>query len=87
MNHKELAKKILDKKSMTSGYRTCPGCPIGIICKTVISASNCPVVVSGATSCAEVTTTIYPYSSWNVPYIHSVFANAPATISGVETSY
>ncbi|MFH0906041.1 MAG: thiamine pyrophosphate-dependent enzyme, partial [archaeon] len=33
------------------------------------------------------TTTIYPYSSWNVPYIHSVFANAPATISGVETSY
>lgn len=35
----------------------------------------------------EVTTTIYPNTSWKVPYIHSVFANAGATISGMEAAY
>jgi len=46
-----------------------------------------PVVVANATSCSEVTTTLYPYTAWKVPYIHSAFENAAATISGVERAY
>lgn len=87
MNIKELAKRIDEKNTMVSGHRTCAGCPIAIICRTVTSASDNPVVCSSATSCAEVTTTIYPQTSWNIPWIHSVFANAAATISGIETAY
>lgn len=87
MNIKELSKIIDEKKTMSSGHRTCAGCPIGIICRTITSASDKPVVCSSATSCAEVTTTIYPETSWNIPWIHSVFANSAATISGIETSY
>jgi pyruvate ferredoxin oxidoreductase beta subunit len=35
----------------------------------------------------EVTSTIYPNTSWKIPYIHSVFGNAGATISGIETAW
>jgi pyruvate/2-oxoacid:ferredoxin oxidoreductase beta subunit/intein/homing endonuclease len=87
MNIKELAERIEKKNVMVSGHRTCSGCPIGIISRTVASASDDPVVVSSATSCAEVTTTIYPQTSWNMPWIHSAFANSAATISGVEKAY
>ena len=46
-----------------------------------------PVVVSAATGCLEVSTTIYPYTSWKGSYIHTAFENAAATLSGVETAY
>jgi pyruvate ferredoxin oxidoreductase beta subunit len=35
----------------------------------------------------EVVTTIYPYTAWEIPYIHSAFENAAATVSGVEAAY
>jgi len=35
----------------------------------------------------EVTTTIFPYTAWKVPFIHSAFENAAATMSGVEAAY
>ncbi len=87
MDYKQLSKKINTKKVLKSGHSTCPGCPIGIIFRTILSATDEDVVCCGATSCAEVTTSIYPYTSWNVPWMHSVFANAAATISGVEQAY
>ncbi|HOD89880.1 MAG TPA: thiamine pyrophosphate-dependent enzyme [archaeon] len=87
MNDKELAEKIFLKKRLVPGHGTCSGCPIPIIARTCLSATNDPVVVSNATSCSEVTTTSFPFTSWNVPWIHSVFANSAATISGVERAY
>jgi pyruvate ferredoxin oxidoreductase beta subunit len=35
----------------------------------------------------EVSTTIYPYTAWNVPYIHCAFENSAATISGAEAAF
>jgi pyruvate ferredoxin oxidoreductase beta subunit len=77
--------KKIEKKFSTS--TTCAGCPIGLVANTVLNAVDNPIVVTNATGCMEVTTTIYPNTSWKVPYIHSVFANAGATISGMETAY
>jgi len=76
-----------NKLKFTSGHTTCAGCPIGIIVRTILDATDHPVIVTNATGCMEVATTIYPNTSWNVPYIHSVFGNAGATISGIETAY
>ncbi len=70
-----------------SAMTTCAGCPIGLIARTVLEAVDGPAVVTGATGCMEVTSTIYPNTSWKVPYIHSVFGNAGATISGIETAW
>jgi pyruvate ferredoxin oxidoreductase beta subunit len=46
-----------------------------------------PVVVTTATGCFEVSTSIYPYNAFNVPWIHSAFGNAAATCAGTESAY
>jgi len=46
-----------------------------------------PIVVVGATGCMEVSTTVYPYSAWRVPFMHVAFENAGAGISGIEAAY
>ncbi|MFH1506255.1 MAG: thiamine pyrophosphate-dependent enzyme [archaeon] len=84
MNLKELSKQ---KERLESGHRLCPGCAAPIITRQVLFSTKSPVVLSMATGCLEVSTTIYPYSSWKVPWIHNAFENAAATLSGVETAY
>lgn len=78
--NKELTKKL------APGHATCAGCGIPAIVRTVLGATNEPVIVSNATGCLEVTTTIYPNTSWKVPYIHSAFGNAAATASGIDAA-
>jgi pyruvate ferredoxin oxidoreductase beta subunit len=53
----------------------------------VLYATKDPVVTVLATGCLEVATTIYPYTAWNIPYMHNAFENAAATLSGIETAY
>jgi pyruvate ferredoxin oxidoreductase beta subunit len=69
------------------GHRLCAGCAEPIIARQVLMATEKPIVVSNATGCFEVSTSNYPFTSWNVPWIHSAFENAAATISGVEAAY
>lgn len=77
---------IQGSEKLKSGHATCAGCLMPSIVRTVLGATDDPIVVSAATGCLEVTTTIYPNSSWNVPFIHSAFENVAATISGIETA-
>ena len=83
---KELANK---RQRVMPGHRMCAGCGAGIVIKMVMSAlhDEDEVVVANATGCLEVSTCLYPYTSWNCGYIHSAFENAGATISGVEAAY
>jgi pyruvate ferredoxin oxidoreductase beta subunit len=81
---KELAAR---KEPLTGGHRACAGCGFPQIVRMVLLASKDPVVVVSATGCLEVTTTIFPYSAWNVPFLHNAFENAAATLSGIESAY
>ncbi len=84
----ETLKQLLQKpKRLASGHRTCQGCPIPLIVRAVLRGTDQPVIVATATGCLEVTTTLYPQTSWLVPWIHSAFENAPATMSGVMAVY
>jgi len=69
------------------GHRACAGCGSIIAIKEVLMAVDQPVVISFATGCLEVATTIFPYSAWRVPYIHCAFENSAAVMSGVEAAY
>ncbi|HBG45779.1 MAG TPA: pyruvate ferredoxin oxidoreductase [Deltaproteobacteria bacterium] len=71
----------------TGGHRLCAGCGIPPIVRLILRAANGPVVATTATGCLEVGTTIYPYTAWRIPWIHSAFENAGATISGIEAAY
>lgn len=72
---------------LASGHRSCAGCGFPPVVRTILRAINGPTVVCVATGCLEVTTTIYPQTSWEIPIIHSAFENAAATISGMEAAF
>lgn len=72
---------------LAPGHRMCAGCGAPIVVRQVLMALETPAVVGAATGCLEVSTTIYPYTSWKDSYIHTAFENVAATISGVETAY
>jgi pyruvate ferredoxin oxidoreductase beta subunit len=84
MTIKELAKK---GELLSGGHRLCAGCAASIAARQVLMAIDHPVVVACSTGCLEVATTIYPYTAWKVPFIHSAFENSAATIAGIETAY
>ncbi|MBI5847106.1 MAG: pyruvate ferredoxin oxidoreductase [Nitrospirae bacterium] len=81
---KELSKK---EDRFTHGHRMCSGCGAPIVVKIAMLATDYPVVVSNATGCLEVSSCISEFTAWNVPWIHTAFENAAATLSGVETMY
>jgi pyruvate ferredoxin oxidoreductase beta subunit len=72
---------------MMGGHRLCAGCPAPTIAKLAMMCSDKPVIVSNATGCLEVSTTIYPYSAWKTPWIHTAFENTAANIAGVEAAF
>jgi pyruvate ferredoxin oxidoreductase beta subunit len=74
-------------KNFASGHSACAGCAFPTIVRTILGESPDPVVISNATGCLEVTSTLYPYTAWKNSFIHSAFENASATISGVERAH
>lgn len=83
-NLKELVKQ---KKLFTSGHRGCAGCGAVIVARQVMLAAGPDTVVTSATGCLEVLSTIFPFTAWNVPFVHSAFENAGATASGIDALY
>jgi len=83
-NLKQLAAK---PEQLSGGHRACAGCGAPIIVRQVLMAADSPVVCGSATGCLEVTTSIFPFTAWRVPFIHSAFENSAASISGVEAAY
>ena len=84
-------KEIVAEKDgyLAPGHRMCSGCGAPVVARMVMRAlhKGDHAVVSNATGCMEVSTCIYPYSSWDCSYIHTAFECAPATCSGVESAY
>ena len=77
----------LDER-LAPGHRLCGGCGASIAVRQVLmGAGETPVVTGCATGCLEVSTTLFPYTSWNTSFIHSAFENAASTMSGVEAAY
>jgi pyruvate ferredoxin oxidoreductase beta subunit len=81
---KELANET---DRLAPGHRLCAGCAESVIVRQMLAAIEEPVVIANATGCLEVATTIYPYTAWRVPWIHSAFENAAATGAGMEAMY
>ena len=76
LNLKELS---LEPELLEPGHNLCPGCVESVAVRQVLSVAGPNTVVVSATGCLSVSTTPYPYTSWNTPWIHSLFANAGAT--------
>jgi pyruvate ferredoxin oxidoreductase beta subunit len=76
--------------ALTSGHRACQGCGEALAARWVLDAAmratGGRLVVVNATGCLEVFTTPYPESAWQVPWLHSLFGNAPAVASGAAAA-
>ena len=76
--------------SITSGHRACQGCGEVLGARYVLDAAmratNGNMVAANATGCLEVFSTPYPESSWQIPWLHSLFGNAPAVASGIAAA-
>jgi pyruvate ferredoxin oxidoreductase beta subunit len=81
---KELSKR---EDLLSHGHRMCAGCGAPTVVKMILLSSDYPIIASNATGCLEVSTCISEYTAWKIPWIHTAFENAAATISGVETMY
>src|SRR3972149_11716439 len=71
---------------LAPGHSACLGCGELLAARLVLEAAGPNVIVTNATGCLEVTTSRYPESAWEVPWIHSLFENAAAGASGIEVA-
>ena len=78
---------VSDEDRLAPGHRLCAGCAEPTVVRQILHAIDDPVVIATATGCLEVSTTVYPYTAWRVPWIHSAFENAATTIAGAEAAY
>jgi pyruvate ferredoxin oxidoreductase beta subunit len=76
--------------SLTCGHRACQGCGEALGARYALDAAmratGNDMIAANATGCLEVFSTPYPESSWQVPWIHSLFGNAAAVASGVAAA-
>src|SRR6186713_3533359 len=76
--------------AITSGHRACRGCGEALAARVVLDAAmratDGRLIAANATGCLEVFSTPYPESSWQLPWLHSLFGNAPAIASGIAAA-
>ncbi len=76
--------------SLTSGHRACQGCGEALGARYAVDAAmranDNRLIAVNATGCLEVFSTPYPETSWQMPWIHSLFGNAPAVATGIAAA-
>ena len=76
--------------ALTCGHRACQGCGEALGARyaldTAMRATNGQLIAVNATGCLEVFTTPYPETSWQLPWMHSLFGNAAAVATGVAAA-
>ena len=76
--------------AITCGHRACQGCGEALGARyaldAALRATDGDLITANATGCLEVFSTPYPESSWQLPWIHSLFANAPAVATGIAAA-
>jgi len=80
-------KDIAEKPDLLmSGHRACAGCAPATVLRLIMKATRGKTIVTNATGCMEVSSTIYPYTSWATPWLHTAFETAGSNASGIEAA-
>lgn len=84
--HADLRRSQPSFRGLDAGHFACPGCGQALAARLVTEAAGPDVLIANATGCLEVFTTAWPSTAWRVPWMHSLFENAPAIASGMEAA-
>ena len=71
-------------ENFAPGHRACIGCGEALAVRLACKAIGDNVIVANATGCMEIVASQVPYTSWRVPWIHTLFENTAAVASGIE---
>jgi pyruvate ferredoxin oxidoreductase beta subunit len=76
--------------SLNSGHRACQGCGEALGARYAVDAAmratGGKLIAANATGCLEVFSTPYPETSWQLPWIHSLFGNVAAVGTGIAAA-
>jgi len=89
-NERSVQANMQRTNSLNSGHRACQGCGEALGARYAIDAameaSDGQLVAANATGCLEVFSTPYPETSWQIPWIHSLFGNTAAVATGIAAA-
>ena len=74
-------------KRIASGHGACPGCGIPVNLNLLLRGIEGNVVLLFQTGCGMVVTTGYPKTAFKVPYVHNLFQNGAATLTGLAEMF
>lgn len=74
-------------KRLVAGHGACAGCGIPVNINLFLKGIKGNVVLLFQTGCGMVVTTAYPKTAFRANYIHNLFQNGAATLSGVLEAY
>lgn len=75
---------VTTEEFLAQGHTFCTGCGEALALRLGCKALGRNVIIANATGCIEICTSPLPFTSWRVPWIHTLFENAGAEISGIE---
>jgi len=77
-------REVTVKEFLAEGHNFCTGCGESLAIRMALKVLGDKVILANATGCAEVCTTPLPHTSWRIPWIHTLFENVGAVVSGME---
>ncbi len=77
-------KLVTKTENFAPGHRACIGCGEALAVRLACKALGQNVIIASATGCMEIVSSPLPYTSWRVPWIHTLFENTAAVASGIE---
>ncbi len=77
-------REVSKEEYFAPGHRACIGCAEALAVRLAMKAIGPNSIIVNATGCMEVVSSQLPYTSWRLPWIHTLFENTAAVASGVE---
>jgi len=77
-------RQITKEEYFAPGHRACIGCVEALAVRLACKALGQNVIITNATGCMEIVSSQLPWTSWRVPWIHTLFENTAAVASGIE---
>jgi pyruvate ferredoxin oxidoreductase beta subunit len=80
-------RQVTTEENFAPGHRACIGCGEALAVRHVCKALGKNVIIVTATGCIEIFSSLLPQTSWQMAWIHTLFENVAAVMSGIESAY
>jgi pyruvate ferredoxin oxidoreductase beta subunit len=78
-------RQVTKEEYFAPGHRACIGCAEALAVRLVAKALGSNTIIVAATGCMEIVASQLPWTSWKLPWIHTLFENTAAVASGIES--